>query len=62
MVQRVEQNTHMYLGLFADAADARMPPPSIPADMLPEDVYDVLIEQVCCVEYSEHKGTLGTLA
>lgn len=46
LVQRIEQNTHMYLSLFADAADGVMPQPSVPADEMPEDVYDVLVEQV----------------
>ena len=43
---RIERNTLQYLTLFADAADQAMPAPTVPADELPEDVYDVLVEQV----------------
>jgi hypothetical protein len=46
LVSRIEQNTQMYLSLFADAADMSMPRPTLPADEMAEDVYDVLVDQV----------------
>lgn len=44
LVTRVERNTQQYLTLLAEGADNRMPAPS--EDDLPEDVFDVLLDQV----------------
>lgn len=44
LVTRLERNTQQYLTLLAEAADNRMPAPC--EDDLPEDVFDVLLDQV----------------
>lgn len=44
LVAHVERNTQQYLALLAEAADNIMPQPS--EDNLPEDVFDVLLDQV----------------
>lgn len=44
LVEHVERNTQQYLQLLAEAADNIMPPPT--DDNLPEDVFDVLLDQV----------------
>ncbi|KAL4437489.1 hypothetical protein ABPG77_003470 [Micractinium sp. CCAP 211/92] len=43
LVTRLERNTQQYLTLLAEAADNRMPAPC--EDDLPEDVFDVLLDQ-----------------
>ena len=40
----IESNTRQYLKLFAEAADIAMPAPS--RNDIPNDVFDVLLEQV----------------
>ena len=46
----VETNTKQYLKLFSEAADACMPQPT--RTDLPDDVYDVLLQQVrTCREF-----------
>ena len=60
LAARIESNTAMYLGLIADAADGVMPPPTLPPEELPEDVYDVLLEQVRCGVLCWHRrGGVG---
>lgn len=44
LVTRLERNTQQYLTLLAEGADNRMPAPC--EDDLPEDVFDVLLDQV----------------
>ena len=44
LVEHVERNTQQYLSLLAEAADNSMPAPT--DDDLPEDVFDVLLDQV----------------
>lgn len=44
LVEHLERNTQQYLTLLAEAADNIMPPPS--EHDLPEDVFDVLLDQV----------------
>lgn len=44
LVEHVEGNTQQYLRLLAEAADNIMPAPT--DDNLPEDVFDVLLDQV----------------
>ena len=43
LLRSVETNTSQYLALLAEAADKIMPPPT--EDDLPEDVFDVIMEQ-----------------
>lgn len=44
LVEHLERNTQQYLTLLAEAADNIMPQPT--EDDLPEDVFDVLLDQV----------------
>jgi hypothetical protein len=44
LVEHLERNTQQYLALLAEAADNILPPPT--EDNLPEDVFDVLLDQV----------------
>lgn len=46
LTERMEANTLQYLGLLAQAADEVMPQPT--KTDLPEDIFDILLEQVGC--------------
>ena len=54
LVARVERNTQQYLQLCAEAADRNMPPPTLPD--LPEDVFDVLLEQVGAIKQRRRRA------
>lgn len=43
LIQNVESNTYQYLSIFAEAADAVMPPPTITS--VTEDVFDIMMDQ-----------------
>ena len=46
LLQNIQSNTRQYIKLFAEAADIAMPAPN--RNDIPNDVFDVLLEQVSC--------------
>ena len=46
LLHNIESNTRQYIKLFAEAADIAMPAPD--RNDIPNDVFDVLLEQVSC--------------
>lgn len=50
LLHNIESNTRQYIKLFSEAADIAMPAPS--RNDIPNDVFDVLLEQVTCDTYN----------